>query len=78
MEPEGFEPSTSRRSVGFCVSNYQEPERGTLLPRAAAPSQWRRRESNPHLLVASEALCHQSFIPRLMRTDGLESRYAQR
>jgi hypothetical protein len=39
VEPEGFEPSTTRRSIGFCVSNYQEPERGTLLPRAAAPGQ---------------------------------------
>jgi hypothetical protein len=32
--------------------------------RAAAP-QWRRRESNPLLLGANEALCHQSFIPGL-------------
>ena len=33
--------------------------------------QWRRRESNPLLLGASEALCHQSFIPG-MRTGGVE------
>ncbi len=38
-------------------------------------SEWRRRESNPLLLGASEALCRQSFIPKV-RTDGVESRYA--
>jgi hypothetical protein len=35
-------------------------------------AKWRRRESNPHLLVASEALCHQSYIPREVRTGRVE------
>jgi len=37
---------------------------------------WRRRESNPLLLVASEVLCRQSFVPVRVRTGGVEYRYA--
>jgi hypothetical protein len=41
-----------------------------MTPRAVVLV-WRRRESNPLLLGASEALCHQSFIPEV-RTGGVE------
>jgi hypothetical protein len=45
--------------------------KGACLPLTLRRRRWRRRESNPLLLGASEALCHQSFIPG-MRTDGVE------
>jgi hypothetical protein len=45
-----------------------------LPPTLPALGEWRRRESNPLLLVASEALCLQSFIPKgeRVRTGGVE------
>jgi hypothetical protein len=48
--------------------------KGACLPltlRRLEVARWRRRESNPLLLGASEALCHQSFIPEV-RTGGVE------
>ena len=39
--------------------------KGACLPLTLRRLGWRRRESNPLLLVASEALCLQSFIPEL-------------
>ena len=37
-----------------------------------AEKKWRCRESNPILLGAGEALSRMSFIPKLMRTSGVE------
>jgi hypothetical protein len=45
--------------------------KGACLPLTLRRRRWRRRESNPLLLGASEALCHQSFIPKV-RTGGVE------
>jgi hypothetical protein len=39
------------------------PYKGRVLAVDTTEARWRRRESNPLLLGASEALCHQSFIP---------------
>jgi hypothetical protein len=42
-----------------------EPAAGAIADLMLRPQvKWRRRESNPLLLGANEALCHQSFIPR--------------
>src|SRR5262245_41710118 len=37
MEPEGFEPSSSRCSLGFCVSNLPNPHGCNRRTHAAAP-----------------------------------------
>jgi hypothetical protein len=50
------------------------PYKGRVLPLTPRRLEWRRWESNPDLLVASEALCHQSFVPVRpeVRTGGVE------
>lgn len=46
---------------------------GACLPlNTTEANEWRRRESNPLLFGASEALSRTSFIPGLMRTGGVE------
>jgi hypothetical protein len=47
------------------------PYKGRVLPLTLRRQRWRWQESNLRLLVASEVLCHQSFIPKV-RTDGVE------
>ena len=48
-----------------------EPAAGAIADLMLRPQvKWRWRESNPLLLGASEVLCHQSFIPRVL---GLSS-----
>jgi hypothetical protein len=72
VEPEGFEPSTTRRSIGFCVSNYQEPERGTLLPRAAAPSQVETAGVEPAPPRCKRGALPPELHPQVMRTGRFE------
>ena len=45
------------------VEPAPRPFKGRVLPLTLRRPGWRRRESNSLLLVASEALCLQSFIP---------------
>lgn len=63
-------PALSWRALrGASPTTRSPPRVHSRRTRAAAP-QWRRRESNPLLLGASEALCHQSFIPRCGRVES--------
>src|SRR5262249_24351661 len=52
---------------GFARATTRNPGGRNRRTHAAAPREWRRRASNPLLLVASEVLCHQSLIPRRRR-----------
>jgi hypothetical protein len=58
VRPAGVEPAP-------------RPYKGRVLAVDTTEAKWRRRESNPLLLDASEALCHKSFIPEV-RTGGVE------
>ena len=44
------------------------PYKGRVLAVDTTEAKWRRRESNPLLLGANEALYRQSFIPKQVRT----------
>src|SRR5262249_42275495 len=44
VEPEGFEPSSSRCSLGFCVSNLPNPHGCNRRTHAAAPQSNRASE----------------------------------
>jgi hypothetical protein len=47
------------------------PYKGRVLAvHTTEARRWRRRESNPLLLGASEAPCHQSFVPRCGRMES--------
>jgi hypothetical protein len=48
-----------------------QQRRRQVARRSASLKRWRRRESNPLLLGASEVLYRQSFIP-VVRTGGIE------
>ncbi len=56
------------RGSGGAGRSRAEPHSTSRSPA----EQWRCRESNPILLGASEALSQVSFIPKVMRTGGLE------
>jgi hypothetical protein len=60
-----------RRSLRQESNPHLGRTKGACLPLTLRRLEWRRRESNPLLLGASEALCHQSFIPEV-RTGGVE------
>ena len=66
------------RTKGVCLPlNTTEAESGDegwfrSLILDSLRAEWRRRESNPLLLGANEALCHQSFIPGKRRTGGVK------
>src|SRR5205807_3834961 len=71
------EEQGERHAVETCVGEKRRsrPSRTLLRPSAVKSSQgeWRRRESNPLLLGASEAPIPMSFIPeRSVRTGGVE------
>jgi hypothetical protein len=66
VEPEGFEPSSSRRFIGVFAEATTRNPTGAIADLMLRPHvKWRRRESNPLLLGASEVLCHQSFVPEI-------------
>lgn len=70
----------SRARAGMRESLRQESNphfdrtKGVCLPLTLRRHRWRRRESNPLLLGASEAFFQKNLIPRrvLMRTGGVE------
>ena len=85
VRPAGIEPASCRRRAAlssselraFVRSLRQESNphlgrtKGACLPFTLRRLEWRRRESNPLLLGASEVLYQLSYIPEV-RTDGVE------
>ena len=71
-ELQGVRRSRKRESLRQESNPHPGRTKGVCLPLTLRRHGWRRRESNPLLLGASEALCHQSFIPETVRTGGVE------
>jgi hypothetical protein len=77
LPSQGSALSTELRAWGRSLRQDSNPHlgrtTGACLPLTLRRRrEWRCRESNPILLGASEALSQVSFIPKAMRTGGVE------
>ena len=74
--PRTLCPELGREEPPAGVEPAPRPYKGRVLAVDTTEARrWRRRESNPHPLGASEALCQLSFIPECGRCGRMESNH---